>query len=87
MTDSRLKRHAALVDRMAEARGLDLEEVALRGDLTPGDISDMVLRCAGCTQTENCERWLADQVGAVSAAPHYCRNARTFSALAERSGG
>ena len=83
MTDPRLKRHADLVDRMATARGLDLQEIALRGDLTPSDISDLVLSCTGCTQTDHCERWLNEQVGTVSAAPHYCRNARLFSALAD----
>lgn len=85
MNTARLKRHAALVDRMATARGLDLEEVALRGDITPQDISDLVLSCTGCTQTDHCERWLSEQVGTVSAAPHYCRNARVFSTLADGS--
>ena len=82
---TRLKRHADLVDRMATARGLDLEDAALRGDLTPSDISDLVIRCAGCTQAQNCQHWLDDQIGTGSAAPHYCRNARDFAALASGS--
>ena len=82
----RLRHHATLVDNMASARGLDLQEIALRGDLSPSDISELVLRCSGCTQTENCEKWLSDQVGTVSAAPHYCRNAHEFDTLAARSG-
>ncbi len=86
MTQAHLKRHADLVDRMANARGIDLQEAALRGDVSLSDVSDLVLRCAGCTQTQTCERWLDEQVGSVSATPHYCRNAREFSALAARSG-
>lgn len=86
MTDTRLKRHAALVDRMATARGIDLEEAAMRAHLAPGDLSDMVLRCAGCSNVEGCGKWLAGQVGAVSETPKYCRNADQFADLALRSG-
>ena len=34
MSPTHLKRHAELVDEMATARGLDLQEVALRGDFS-----------------------------------------------------
>lgn len=86
MTDTRLKHHAALVDRMATARGIDLEEAAMRADMAPGDLADMVLRCTGCTQADKCEEWLAQQNGAVSETPPYCRNAQQFAELAARSG-
>ncbi|WP_299043631.1 DUF6455 family protein [uncultured Tateyamaria sp.] len=86
MSDARLKTHADLVDRMAAARGVDLQEAALRGDLSPGDISDLVLRCAGCTRPDTCAAWLKAQAGAVSETPGYCRNADQFAALARRSG-
>lgn len=86
MTDTRLKRHADLVDRMATARGIDLEEAALRAHLTPGDLSDMVLTCAGCAHPDTCSKWLDTQVGAVSETPSYCRNADQFATLAVRSG-
>lgn len=86
MTHDRLKLHANLVDRMAAVRGIDLQEAALRGDVSSADISDLVMRCAGCTQTASCGQWLQDQVGTVSATPQYCRNADAFSALATRSG-
>jgi hypothetical protein len=86
MTLTLLKRHAALVDKMATARGLDLQEAAMRAHLTPGDLSDMVLRCAGCTNADGCEKWLDRQVGAVSQTPDYCRNDDEFAALAARSG-
>ena len=86
MSYAHLKLHANLVDNMASARGIDLEEVALRGDLSPSDISDLVLRCSGCTQTSTCQKWLSEQVGTVSAAPHYCRNGHSFDDLASHSG-
>lgn len=86
MSDRRLKRHAELVDRMANARGIDLEEAAMRAHLAPNDLPDMVLRCAGCSNADGCEKWLADQVGAVSETPSYCRNAEQFADLAVRSG-
>jgi len=86
MTQNRLKRHAALVDDMAHARGIDLEEAAMRADLTPSDLSDMVLRCTTCTHVGECEQWLGSQVGAVSETPHYCKNADVFQQLARNSG-
>lgn len=85
MSYDRLKRHAALVDEMAHARGIDLEEAAMRADLAPSDLSDMVLRCATCTNVGDCETWLASQVGAVSETPRYCKNADVFTELARRS--
>ena len=86
MSDGRLKTHADLVDRMATARGIDLQEAALRGDLSPDDISDLVLRCVGCTKPDQCDTWLSLQKGAVSETPGYCRNAEEFARLARRSG-
>ncbi|MEX0311168.1 MAG: DUF6455 family protein [Tateyamaria sp.] len=86
MTDTRLKTHANLVDRMAAARGLDLQEAALRAHLTPGDISDMVLACTGCAQPDTCEKWLQAQKGQVSDTPGFCRNADAFADIARRSG-
>lgn len=85
MTDARLKTHADLVDRMAAARGVDLQEAALRAHLTPSDISDMVLRCVGCTKPDICAKWLESQPGQVSDTPDFCRNAETFADLARRS--
>jgi hypothetical protein len=79
-----LKRHAALVDRMAEARGVDLEEQILRGNLRISELEDAVLRCTGCDNPDGCERWLAqvEQDGTtVAQTPPQCRNADVFSAL------
>ncbi|MEP4247601.1 DUF6455 family protein [Tateyamaria sp.] len=85
MTTNRLKLHAAIVDQMAHTRGVDLEQAALRGDISTDVILDLVLRCAGCTQTQTCQNWLVDQVGTASDTPHYCRNAHAFKALAVAS--
>jgi hypothetical protein len=76
-----LKRHAALVDQMAQARGFDLEEEILRGHMTVSELGDAVLSCTGCTQPGACDHWLASQDSVVSASPAYCRNADLFGAL------
>ncbi|MDU8910065.1 DUF6455 family protein [Aestuariicoccus sp. MJ-SS9] len=76
-----LKRHAALVDRMAETLGLDLEELALRGALPIPEIDDAVLRCTGCSNPEGCEHWLDTQGQQAEATPRFCRNADLFDAL------
>ena len=79
-----LKRHAALVDRMATARGLDLEEHLLRGNLSIPELDDAVLRCTGCSDPGSCETWLAGQGGHAEATPSYCRNAELFEELKAR---
>ena len=76
-----LKRHAGLVDRMAEAQGLDIEEQMLRGHLSVTELEDAVLRCTGCEQPCACESWLATQNTPVEAPPAYCRNAEIFADL------
>ncbi|MEO0667386.1 MAG: DUF6455 family protein [Pseudomonadota bacterium] len=86
-SNDRLKRHAALVDDMAETRGIDLQDASLRAGLTPDDLADMVHRCAGCTQPDTCAQWLAAQVGTVSETPSFCRNADVFDKLARLGSG
>ncbi|MEL6595143.1 MAG: DUF6455 family protein [Pseudomonadota bacterium] len=81
MQTSTLKRHANLMDRMAETLGLDLEEKALRGDLPFDEIADAVMRCRGCTGAGACEKWLQDHADGAEQAPHYCRNADLFKTL------
>ena len=79
-----LKRHAALVDRMATVLGIDLEEAALAGRLRFDEIADAVLRCTGCSGARSyagsCEGSAAGPVGAV-AAPPYCENREMFARL------
>lgn len=70
----RLKRHAALVDHMAAAMGVDLEEELFRGTLTPDQIPDAVLRCTACTDPEYCQSWLDNQQGTAETPPGFCRN-------------
>lgn len=84
-----LRRHAALVDRMAETLGVDLEEAVMRGELSPGALPDMVLRCTGCANPDGCEAWLNSQKQPATAetarattTPYFCRNAGAFDVLA-----
>ncbi|MFZ7091798.1 DUF6455 family protein [Primorskyibacter sp. 2E233] len=80
-----LKRHAGLVDQMANAQELDLEEQILRGNLSISELDDAVLRCTGCTQPCTCETWLATRSAPVDAPPEYCRNAELFQDLKRAS--
>lgn len=76
-----LKRHADLVDRMVGTLGIDLEESMMRGHLRPGELSDAVLRCSGCTDPGHCAGWLAQQTGIVEQGPAYCRNTEMLADL------
>ena len=80
----RLRHHAGLLDRMAEARGVDLEEAVLEGRLRFDDIADAVLRCADCPNPGHCQRWLELQAGEGHPAadtPEYCRNREMLGAV------
>ncbi|ETX15860.1 hypothetical protein OCH239_11805 [Roseivivax halodurans JCM 10272] len=76
-----LKRHATLVDRMAQAVGVDLEEAALGGKVSIPEIDDAVLSCTGCTRSYACESWLAESNGPRYTPPTYCRNVELFLRL------
>jgi len=78
-----LKRHADLVDQMAAAQGVDLEEAMMAGHLTPGELGDAVLACTGCAEPEACEHWLAAH-DAGESAPEYCRNSALLAELTAR---
>jgi hypothetical protein len=69
-----LKKHAALFDRMAQTLGLDLEESAMRGDLTIDQISDAVLACTGCSDPDHCDGWLQERATGAGDPPGFCRN-------------
>jgi len=75
-----LKRHADLVDRMANAQGIDLEEQMMAGKIRPDQLSDAVLACTGCANPEACTHWLAEHDHA-DRAPDYCRNVDLFTML------
>jgi hypothetical protein len=83
-SDKTLKRHAALVDRMAGTLGLDLEESALRGELRVDEIGDAVLACTGCESPGACEHWLDAHGDGSDQPPDYCRNAGLFARLMAR---
>ncbi len=85
MTESTLRIHAQLVDRMADTLGLDLEESILRGQMQIDDLSDAVLRCTGCTQPGACQHWLAETPRPQATPPGYCRNSDLFADLKARS--
>jgi len=80
-----LKRHAALLDEMAQTLGIDLEEAAIRGDLRIDDISEAVLRCTGCPDPRHCRHWLQDHTEGATATPDYCSNAALFQQLRQTS--
>jgi hypothetical protein len=74
-------RHAALVDRMADTLGVDLEERTLRGDVSVDEIGDAVLACTGCESPGACGGWLDSHAEGAGQPPRYCRNADLFARL------
>ena len=84
MSDTKtFKRHAGLVDQMANTLGLDLEEAMFEGRMDTEDVSDAVLSCTGCAHPDECENWLNKQTGSGGPAvpPQWCRNADLFERL------
>lgn len=75
-----LKIHAGLVDQMATRVGVDLEEAAIRGDVSIDQITDAVLRCTGCSNPTHCQG-LLDQGAVSKSTPEYCRNKDLFATL------
>ncbi len=78
---NQLRRHADLLDRMAEAVGLDLQEESIRGCLPFGELADAVIKCADCTRVSECEAWLGKEHEPGSLAPGYCLNRAIFDKL------
>lgn len=76
-----IKRHAILMDRMAGARGIDMEEQVLRGHITSAEVADSVLSCTNCTNPDGCAHWLDRTEGPVGQTPDYCRNSVLFDDL------
>jgi hypothetical protein len=66
-------RHEALMTRMAETLGTDLDDAELRGDLPPEARDDMLSACTGCADPAACAQWL-DQHHEAENAPGFCRN-------------
>jgi len=75
------QRHADLIERMANALGLDLDERIMQGGLDIESLDDAVLRCTLCSDPEGCEHWVSAQQDEAPAAPEMCRNLALFQAL------
>lgn len=76
------RKHADLVARMAAAQGVDLEEAALRGQIDPEALHDVVLSCTSCTDPADCTHWLEAHQDGDKGTPGYCRNADLMAQLA-----
>lgn len=75
-----LKRHARLVDLMADTQGVDFDQGMMAGLMQPHDLHEAVLACTGCANTDACTHWLNTNDRAA-ATPDYCRNAEFFERL------
>lgn len=82
---STLKTHAALLDEMSRALGLDLQEEAIAGRLEFDEISEAVLRCSRCAHPGQCSAQLAQPGRGLSEAPDYCRNRDLLAYLKENA--
>lgn len=84
-----LNNHAALMNRMAQALGVNLTELMIRGRLSGGEWREAVVRCTGCSEPADCLHWLnARGDGAVAkpparTAPGYCANREMMARLQE----
>lgn len=81
INQSRLRKHADLLDRAALRLGVDLQDKVLDGEICLAEISDAVLRCMRCANPEDCAHWLARSEIIASAAPVYCRNREMMTGL------
>lgn len=80
-TNQMQKRHIELMERMADALGLDLDEKIMEGQLDIETLDDAVLRCTGCADPAACEHWLGAQEGIAPTTPDTCRNMALFDML------
>lgn len=71
---SKYDEHTELVERMAEALGVDLAEETMAGRWTPEDMQATVSRCLGCTDPDHCKGWLEGHAEGIEHTPGYCRN-------------
>ena len=94
-----LNRHAALMNRMAETLGIDLEEALRRGKISSAEWRDALVDCVGCDDPASCVHWLAEHGApedrlkqpAEEHAPGFCNNRlmmdRLHNALAAAGDG
>ncbi|MEX5727542.1 hypothetical protein Ga0609869_000895 [Rhodovulum iodosum] len=81
---SKFDEHADLVQKMAEALGIDLTEAMMAGNWTPEDMQATVKRCLGCTDPAHCKGWLTDNAAGSEETPGYCRNKDLLEAMRVR---
>ena len=82
--EAKYDEHAELVEKMAEALGLDLTEKMMAGNWTPEDMRATVSRCLGCTDPAHCKDWLDDHEAGAGETPGYCRNKDLLEAMRAR---
>ncbi|MDK3072312.1 DUF6455 family protein [Sedimentitalea sp. JM2-8] len=75
-----IRRHAALLDRMADAVGLDLQDLAISGRMSMDNLASAVLRCANCAHPDRCSEWLRADTRSL---PEFCLNKLELQELAE----
>ena len=74
-------RHRALMGRMADALGVDMQEAAMRGRLDEAETEQAVSRCVGCEGGADCPDWLEAHGTGAAETPDYCRNRFLFAVL------
>lgn len=70
-SDQRYRDHERLMQRLADANGVDLDLMTQSGTLSPETYEDAVLNCVGCSDPEGCNARVA---GGQSDIPAFCRN-------------
>ena len=81
---TKLDRHAALMNRMADTVGVDLGDALIDGRLSGEGLRSAILRCTACDSPEACAHWLAGKSpGSAGEAPAYCRNRALLAGLGE----
>ncbi|KQB13367.1 hypothetical protein H9N28_02140 [Rhodobacter capsulatus] len=82
-----LNRHAALMNRMAQALGVNLTEMMLQGKLGGDDWREAVVRCSDCPEPTDCLHWLSEhdeesgRAKPAAEAPDYCTNREMMARL------
>jgi len=79
---SKIDRHSALANRMANTVGANLVEASTSGMAPETAVRTAIYSCMKCDQTDACEDWLDAHADGADHTPDYCRN----KALLERLG-
>lgn len=77
---SRLAKHEALFDGMAQRLGIDFNAWVAHDTVHAGDYRTAVLSCTACKADGPCQAWQANTTTA-SEAPDFCRNKRMLETL------